>query len=336
MIPTFNRAMVVETIQSVLAQDPGPERMHIEVVDNHSTNLDVEALVRDLGHGRVAFHRNPQNIGLYNNLNNCVQRARGQWVHILHDDDLVYPGFYHAMEAAAKTEPTIGAAFCSTCLIDAQGRQITHQNLEHPIPGVYPDLLGRLLRGNAIQFPSMVVRRQVYADIGPFDPAIDYVSDWDMWMRIAAKYPVWYEPRALAGYRRHEGSETSSLLRSGRERRGYTAAADRWLLHAGSTPENLALHAGQKESFAHDGLHIAAASFTRGDFYAGVHQLKAALDCSAAPSVLQRLGAFLPHIHTHALLDSATRSEFLARFQAPRDIHAWHQMLDFLAKNTPP
>lgn len=343
MITSYNRAYITQAIRSVLAQDPGPDRMQIEVVDDHSTQLDIESLVKEAGQGRVSFHRNPQNVGLIPNWNVCLQRARGQWVHILHDDDLVYDGFYNAMEAAITAAPSIGAAFCAARLIDAQGRQVAAHRFERPNPGIFPDLFRRFLIGNAIQFAAVVVRRDAYAQVGPFDNALDYVADWDMWMRIAARFPVWYEPQTLAAYRQHAGSETAAIVRSGRERRGYTAAADRWLQYAGQTPENIGLHQYQKAIFAIEGLHLAAASFARGDSYAGIHQFRAALDCSMTPAVLKRARDFLPYLLAYAPLDLARNQSLLASLQSPAnrqfaqsgDPEAWRQLLDFMAQNSP-
>ena len=54
MIPTYNCATFLRTtLESVLAQDPGPEQMQIEVVDDHSTEDDPAVVVRALGAGRA-------------------------------------------------------------------------------------------------------------------------------------------------------------------------------------------------------------------------------------------------------------------------------------------
>ena len=54
MIPAYNCASYLrQTLASVLAQDPGPEQMQIEVVDDGSTKDDPESVVRETGKGRV-------------------------------------------------------------------------------------------------------------------------------------------------------------------------------------------------------------------------------------------------------------------------------------------
>jgi glycosyltransferase involved in cell wall biosynthesis len=119
IIPTYNCANYLEeTLKSVLQQDPGQEQMQIEVVDDCSTKDDPEKVVKEIGKGRVSFFRQPKNVGAQRNFNTCIQRAKGHWVHILHGDDAVFPGFYERFQAAIEKEPIIGAAFCRTIYMD--------------------------------------------------------------------------------------------------------------------------------------------------------------------------------------------------------------------------
>src|SRR4029077_4427202 len=103
MIPTYNSEEYLrKTLQSVMAQDRGPERMEIEVVDHCSTEGDPEALVKAVCGSRVAFYRRPKNEGAVANFNACIQRSRGRLIHILHSDDYVLPGFYAEIERLAE------------------------------------------------------------------------------------------------------------------------------------------------------------------------------------------------------------------------------------------
>ena len=104
MIPTYNpRAdYLEETLNSVLQQDPGPDQMQIEVVDDCSNDNTASEVTRRIGAGRVTFHAESQNRGLANNWNRCIERARGHWVHILHQDDIVLPGFYDRLRKAGS------------------------------------------------------------------------------------------------------------------------------------------------------------------------------------------------------------------------------------------
>src|SRR2546423_7512364 len=112
MIPVFNGGSYLpEALSSVLVQAPERERMDIVVVDDASTDVDVAALVRDVGGERVDYFRQPHNIGSVRNFNTCLNLARGRYVHLLHADDRVLPGFYAALEKLFALYPHAGACF---------------------------------------------------------------------------------------------------------------------------------------------------------------------------------------------------------------------------------
>jgi len=216
MIPTYNCANYLErTLKSVLEQAPSMELMQIEVVDDCSTKDDPEAVVKDLGRGRVTFYRQPQNVGAIRNFNTCIERSVGQIVHILHGDDTVLPGFYKVLQEAFDKEPTIGAAFCRHIPIDEEDRHLSLSQLRSSTAGVLADFLEGIAVSCIVQTPAIVVKRSVYEALGGFLPELFHAGDWDMWKRIATHYPVWYEPQALACYRKHCSSHPSSLIKSG-------------------------------------------------------------------------------------------------------------------------
>ena len=78
MIPTYNCSRFLkETIESVLDQDFGKDLMQIEVIDDCSTDEDVEAIVNQIGAGRISFYRQPENVGSLRNFETCINRAQG-------------------------------------------------------------------------------------------------------------------------------------------------------------------------------------------------------------------------------------------------------------------
>ncbi len=217
MIPTFNpaEAYLAEVLEGVLAQDPGPEAMQIEVVDDGSTDCDVAAVVREAGKGRVTLYRQPFNLGLVGNWNACVERARGQWVHILHQDDRVLPGFYERLGAGCRRSQDLAAAFCRAAGIDDQGRVIWVQEPERESPGIVAGLVAREAATHRILTPSVVIRRAVYEDVGGYHSGLAYCADWDMFKRVTVYGPVWYEPAALACWRQHDESASSRIRAAG-------------------------------------------------------------------------------------------------------------------------
>src|SRR5688572_21703403 len=144
MIPTYRCAHLLRaTLESVLAQDPGPQAMQIEVVDDASDD-DPEAVVKAVAGDRVAFLRHPRNLGHVANFHACLVRSRGEIVHLLHGDDLVRPGFYTALGRGFEIFPELGAAFCRSVYIDADGAEMGLVPAEQAQAGLLQDALARL------------------------------------------------------------------------------------------------------------------------------------------------------------------------------------------------
>jgi glycosyltransferase involved in cell wall biosynthesis len=210
MIPTYNCAHYLkETLESVLAQDLGEEQMEIWVVDDHSTKDNPEEVVTSIGKGRVGFFRQPKNVGHTRNFATCLNLAKGHLVHQLHGDDKVKVGFYRKMQSLFEANPQLGAAFCRHSFIDSNNNLLCYSHPEQETGGILANWLRRMAEVQIIQTPSMVVKRSVYEQVGGFDQRLKYCEDWEMWVRIAARFPIGYEPEILAEYREHNSSNTS-------------------------------------------------------------------------------------------------------------------------------
>jgi Glycosyl transferase family 2 len=217
MIPTYNAGAWLEiALRSVLNQDPGPDRMQVAVVDDASPNGNAKATVERVGNGRVEFHGHDQNVGLAANWNRCLALSRGRWVHVLHQDDFVLPGFYDLLGRADQESSEVGSAFCQNAFVDELSNWHGLSKLERRTAGLLESWLGQISHRQAVQCAAVVVKREVYEKIGGFRNDLCFVLDWEMWVRIAANFPVWYEPSVLACFRSHESSETSRLKSLGR------------------------------------------------------------------------------------------------------------------------
>lgn len=216
MIPVYNCGeFIPDAILSVLRQDPGEAFMQIEVVDDASTDMDIEAMVSQLGNGRVSYFRQNQNVGSLRNFETCINRAKGHYIHLLHGDDRVKPGFYKEIENLFEMFPQAGAAFSNWDFINADGTLIKQETRRADSPTIIENCLQRLSHGQLMQYVCMVVRRTVYEDLGAFYGVI-YGEDWEMWARIASKYPIAYTPLSLAEYRTHYNSISGHSFLSGR------------------------------------------------------------------------------------------------------------------------
>lgn len=213
MIPVYEvgqEKWLRDCIESILVQDRGEDWAEIIVVDDGSKNPLGKDIAQSYG-PRVKYHCNSPNLGLLPNHNNCLNIARGAFIHFVHQDDRIEPGFYDAVLAPMLARADLVASYSSWRYIDQDGEYAGLWPIENTKAGVHTNLLQRLGFTTCMMFPSIIVRRTAYEKLGGFSPSFGFLFDTDMWARLAALGPVWSEPKPLACYRSHDGSATHTF-----------------------------------------------------------------------------------------------------------------------------
>ena len=206
---------ILECFVSILTQWNGKEEMEIVVVDDNSP-IPLKDLVDELGIGIISYYRNNENRGAYRNFNTAVAMSKGKWIHLLHDDDYVLPGFYHRLRQSLEESPdSVGAAFTNYQNVNEQGKVIFSQQLYEHEPRIIKDFAERIGITNPLNMPAVVVRRSTYEHLGGYLPELNYTGDWEFYKRVTAFYDWWYEPQILACYREHSQNITTDSMLSG-------------------------------------------------------------------------------------------------------------------------
>lgn len=214
MITTYNRTDYLEKcIKSVISQNFSPEEMQIEVVDDHSQK-DIKEIVDIIGNNRVSFYRQPQNVGIYANWNTCIERAKGRWIHILSDDDLVAPEFYQAYgRMIEKYHPSV--VIGQSKFIDENDKETGISPALQESEGILNNALQVLAVRNLIRTPGIVISREAYEKVGGFTSDLLFTPDWEMWTRLAESVKIAYINLPYSFFRLHSASETSRLVLTG-------------------------------------------------------------------------------------------------------------------------
>ncbi len=292
MITVYDRTEHLERcLRSVLQQAREPADMQIEVVNDAGPpekSRAIEEIVRRAAGDRVAFFRVAERRGHPFIFNLCIERALGRWVHILHDDDWLAPGFYAAIEDGIRTAPELGAAFCRHVLLDRNGEQKWISDLERKSPGLLDDWLERIGVRCRLAFSSMVVKREAFETLGGFSPSAGSAFDWDMWKRIAVSHPVWFEPRALACCGREGDSLTDQFMLSGKQ---IADSLRSIALSEEYLPASLArdISARAREHYAGYAIALAEQQLRDRNHQAAFENLRQGLAASCSPSVQRRL-----------------------------------------------
>lgn len=218
-IPTYNgEAYVKATINSVLRQTW--QDFEVIVSDDGSSDrtLDVVASVDD---GRVRLARERGNVGPAANWDRAIAYARGQYVKLLCQDDLLYPRCLERQVEAFETYDAERLAFVASQrdIIDGSGRVVLHGR---GLAGMRGRLSGeeavrRVVRSGANPFgePSAVLFRSGLVDrVGGFDARRRYVIDLDYWCRLLGVGDVYALGERLGAFRVTGGSWSVSLSRT--------------------------------------------------------------------------------------------------------------------------
>lgn len=301
IIPAYRARYLESCLRSVLDQDPGPEHMQILVMDDCSPEA-LEPIVREVGHGRVEYVRQTQNLGTYETENAGLRLCRGMWTHILNDDDWVLPSFYETLNRALREQPeTVGAACCGYVNTDAQGTTTWVPQPIQPHAGLLPNWLHTMGSGNPTHPVAVVVRRSVHEHLGGYYPPLNYCADWEFYKRAATFYQWWYEPQTLACYRDHKANTTAAGLADGSQIRdiGRAIELSKQYLPESSRDEITAAAQDRYVSYA---FGLAADYLQASNLEAALRVLNAGLELSRAPHVLRFLLSFLAQPEAEPLL----------------------------------
>jgi hypothetical protein len=184
------------------------------------------------------------------------------------------------LRAGAEKYPEAGAALCRHACCDESGHWRRLSILEMPSPGLLESFVEPLVTAERIQCAAVAVRRSTYEQLGGFNPDLKYALDWEMWIRIASKFPFSYEPKILACWRNHSGATSWRQIRTGENIRDITKAIGVWRKHL---PEGEAQRLAEiaANRFSYAGFWLARDLLGQNDFEGSLNQVSAALACKS-------------------------------------------------------
>jgi len=221
---------LVDCLESVLAQSF--RDYELLIIDDCSTD-DTYKIARRYAamDPRVRLLSNRRTLGLVGNWNRCVQRARGEWIKFVFQDDLIAPNCLERMLAAAETD---------TLLISCRREFIFEESTSDKmrqfyltlisVEDIFPAATGIAPRDycevtldhigvNFIGEPTAVMlRRRAFDEFGTFNPDLIMICDSEYWARVAIHSGLSYVPEALAKFRVHARATSAVNFASRRYR----------------------------------------------------------------------------------------------------------------------
>lgn len=212
VLPTHNRPQsVVRAAASVL--DQGFRELELIVVDDGSAVPAEQALsqVRD---ERMRILRSDMPLGPARARNLGLEVANGRWIAFQDDDDEWLAGKVERQSAVAEqADDDVGVVYCPFWREFRDGRRAIGGRRAEGLSG---DVHHELLRGNFVALPAVLVRREALEQVGRFDPALPCFEDWELFIRLAARFRFEQiaEPLVVAHDTPQSINKSSSTLRA--------------------------------------------------------------------------------------------------------------------------
>jgi glycosyltransferase involved in cell wall biosynthesis len=199
--PSFNQGeFIADAIESVLGQDY--TAIEYIVMDGGSTDGTLAVLQ---GYGdRIHWTSGPDG-GQTDAIHRGFMAGSGQYLAWLNADDRYVPGAISAAIQRLDADPSAALLYGLGEFVDRDGGGA--EPCAQVGPWSFERLVGTL---NLVLQPATVFRRDAYLAVGGLDRSLHYVMDYDLWIRLGARYPVIFLPRLLAQARVYGETKTST------------------------------------------------------------------------------------------------------------------------------
>jgi len=191
IIPTYNRAAVLErAVASVLGQKTD-HPVELLVVDDGSSDETPKRLA-SFRH-RLTLLTHHRNRGVSAARNTGIRYARGSYIAFLDSDDCWLPQKLAVQAAFMLQRPSELISQTDEIWI-RNGRRVNPKKKHlKPDGDIFKPSLERCL----VSPSAVMVKRTLFEQVGFFDEGLPACEDYDLWLRISARWPVHFIPQKL-------------------------------------------------------------------------------------------------------------------------------------------
>jgi|GEM_PF-2331988 len=194
-----------EAIESVLNQTF--QDFELIIWDDVSAD-DSWRIISEYSDDRIKAFRNEVNRGPVFGINKAISElATGDYIAIHHSDDVWETTKLQQQVDFLNVHPEIGAVFSNALAINEKGLPL--DDVTHFYTNVFQQtnktrhewLHFFFTQANVLCHPSVLIRKQCYADCGLYRPMLAQLPDFDMWVRLCLKYEIHILPERLIRFR---------------------------------------------------------------------------------------------------------------------------------------
>lgn len=186
IIPTFNRSsLIIRAINSVLCQSY--RKFEIIVIDDGSTDGTEEILLPLIDEEKIRYFKQ-QNSGVSTARNYGVERARGEWVAFLDSDDEWLPNKLQEQINFLKNNSHVNIVYGQEIWI-RNGIRVNQARNHQKSGGA---IFGKCVEQCLIAPSSVVIRKNIFNEIGGFDQSFVVCEDYDLWLKFSSLFEIGY------------------------------------------------------------------------------------------------------------------------------------------------
>lgn len=219
-IPTYNRLNtllnIIESLKELTFDS------HEIIVCDDSTNDLTEKYFKKNNSIKINYFKNERKLGQFKNCNACIARARGEWVHIIHDDDTINPAYLCGLQKALENKDaviiagkTIFEGYNFQEIQSEHDERLGEMGLIDPVQRKGRLLIPAILRlGNPLVFSHTIFKKEVAISHGGFDNNLEYIGDFDLWLKILQSGDLVIVNNIFGKYRLHDNNYSNSQIAS--------------------------------------------------------------------------------------------------------------------------
>lgn len=202
IIPNFNNEEYIgECLDSVLSQTY--KNIEIVVVDDCSTDNSTNIIMDyEKKCSNITVLWNESNKGVSFSRDFAIKYSKGDFITTLDSDD-----FFYDKEKLEKEMDIINShkqnviAFSDILLTDEFGKKKVLSSEVKPIKE--GNILSDILSRECMIPRDFLMKRECYFEVGGYNTSINLYEDWDLKIRLAAKFEYYFSNTIGVGYRRH-------------------------------------------------------------------------------------------------------------------------------------
>ena len=186
-----------EAIDSVINQTY--KNLEIILWDNHSSDKSYH-IVKNYNDSRIKYFYSDFNTTLYKARNLALKKTNGDFIMFLDSDDIFLNNCIESQLKLFK-DPEVGFA-CANYFYKYEQKSKLFLRFKRKKPEGY--ILSELLNDYSVSLLTLIIRKKILRNLNPiFNNSYNYIGDFDLVIRLAARYKMARNNEPLGIYRIH-------------------------------------------------------------------------------------------------------------------------------------